>query len=86
MSRPPQLVKAACRDADGNIYTGKRHPLIIQEHPGLFKGFGRDAQGFVDENGCYYTRQEAKTYAINIGQISEADMINPTVLTSEDLW
>lgn len=82
----PKLVHAACRDAEGNVYTGRRHPFIMQEHPGLFKGLGPDAQGFVDEHGYYHTREEAKAYAIEIGQITEDDLINPAVLTSEDLW
>ncbi len=44
-----------------------------------------DDQGFLDDTGKYYTRQEAEVIARQCNQIKNGEIIGG-VLTSEDLW
>ncbi len=71
---------------DGKIYTGKRHHRIIANVRtyGLKRGaFKKGCQGFVDEEGNFYTRKAARVHAFNCRQI---ETIIAKTLTSEDLW
>lgn len=45
---------------------------------------GHEGQGFYDAKGKYYDREEARKYAIEIGQCTNPE--HPTELFSEDLW
>jgi hypothetical protein len=74
------LINSAIKVND-KIYTGRRHSHIIQSDYNV--DFKQGIQGFVDENGKFYTRDEAKTYAFEIGQITKTIS---EILTSEDLW
>lgn len=80
------IVRAAIQYGDDNrIETGRRHSHIF----GLMASKGIDCpfdavQGFVDENGKFYTRTEAMDHAKECGQIFKDDY--RSVLYSEDLW
>lgn len=83
-----QLVAAAIKTPNGMIYTGRRHYNIFNEAAQdtiLSQELRKGTQGFIDEEGNFYNREEAKAHAIAIGQIQEENMISST-LTSEDLW
>jgi hypothetical protein len=75
------LVQAAIKK-DGQVYTGRRHCYIIQQYgKKVFDG----EQGFVDKNGNFYDRYDAKKYAIECGQVDEKKLISETLI-SADLW
>lgn len=89
----PWLVKAAIRMEDGTVHTGCRHCNIFYDiakaHPGdeeMRLAANRAEQGFVDEDGTFYGRPAALTWAIYIGQIPSERCLIGSVLTSEDLW
>ena len=46
----------------------------------------RDQQGFWTDDNRFVMRPAALTVAIRNGQITEDQLINKGVLTSEDLW
>ncbi len=80
------MLVAAAIKLDGNIYTGIRHCNILglAENYGLgFGGLKRGIQGFVDDDGNFYDREEAKYYAMECGQIS---ILHRGQLLSEKLW
>lgn len=74
------ITEAAIKTVEGKIYTGMRHCYIISENINVSMKLG--IQGFVDESGKFYTRQEAAVHAFECKQIT-----NPKYyLISEDLW
>jgi hypothetical protein len=74
------LVISAIKNKDGKIFIGKRHCHCFAS--GAEK---RGVQGFLTDDCTFLNREEAKAYAISIGQVVESDMISYD-LTSEDLW
>jgi len=89
----PRLVQAAILYEDGTIITGCRHHncfATAREQDDSEENrirTNRAEQGFVDEDGRFYGRPAALSWAIYIGQIpSERCLISRSVLTSEDLW
>lgn len=67
------------------IYLGKRHGVIMQR---IWKELGeikieQDMQGFVDEKGTFYSREEAAAHALAAKQITK---IPKRTFMSEDLW
>lgn len=79
------IVLAACKRY-GVVYTGKRHAQIIKDMVDIHKctpPIRQDEQGFVDEDGRFYTRLQAEEIAIETGQIPK-DFRG--VLLSEHLW
>lgn len=67
------------------IHTGRRHCNII--HGLAIKGFKipiKGEQGFIDNNGNFWTRKEAAKIALNNGQIKELNW--PPLLYTEDLY
>jgi hypothetical protein len=73
------IVKAALRDRDGNVHTGKRHIEIYKRVPNLLdsceEGFVTDCEEFLD-------RKQAAAHAYRCKQtyyLKES-------LSSEDLW
>lgn len=79
-----KIVKAAIRQGEF-VYTGWRHAAILMD----MKDAGcsspsYDDQGFVDQEGHFYRRSPAGTIVRMNEQVKE--FINPSVLTSEDLW
>lgn len=79
---------------NGQILTGKRHHNIFQKA----KADGidrldaiRGEQGFVDENGKFYNREDAAKHAIECGQVKEGEAVaihifDGKTLYSEDLY
>jgi len=83
----PRLVAAAvCRN--GEVVTGRRHGDCMREavlaHSWAKPVLGEET-GFVDENGIYYSREDALVIAIDAGQVKLEDL-RSGVLYSEDLW
>lgn len=71
------------------VFTGVRHGHIIRDMVAV--GFITDIkkdyvhsheQGFIDENGDYWNREESRQIAIHAGQIKP----DHGTLYSEDLW
>lgn len=68
----------------GKLYVGYEK----DRHDALYRRFGQDLfvgpheQGFVDENGIFYTRSEAAHHAFMCGQVDN----DYGSLISEDLW
>jgi hypothetical protein len=81
---PRLVLSAVCRD--GEIITAIRHAECI--HTAIRKGWlppvRSTEQGFVDNNGVYYSRKDAIEVAIASGQIPES--FKKHTLSSEDLW
>ena len=79
------IVKVALLLEDGRLFIGAKG----RRHDNLYKHNGEDffagiqnIQGFVDEQGKFYTRKEAAIHAFECGQVKEKwDSI-----VSEDLW
>jgi len=86
-TKPTRLVASALL-VDGYIWTGKRHfQLIRQVRADTKKKVVRDHQGFWTDDGRFVSRKAGLAIAISEGQIEgKQDLINPAVLTSEDLW
>lgn len=85
MSKTPRLVASAvCRD--GEVITALRHAECIRK--AILRGWTppvrSSEQGFVDDGGNYYSREDAKAVAIASGQLPEA--LRKHILTSEYLW
>jgi hypothetical protein len=66
------------------IFTGRRHADIIASAMGGF--FKNCKQGFVDENGKFYNRQEAAKHALACKQIDKLHYGTSGDLFSEDLY
>lgn len=74
------IISAAIKDKNGTVYTGRRHHEIFRTMPReMIKGH---TQGFVTDDGKFFTREEAAEIAFICGQTDK--IFNP--LTSEDLW
>lgn len=80
------IVQAAIRYPDGSVYTGKRHYRAIMnaKKSGKHKRNDPFEQGFVTENGHFFTREEAKDHAYRTGQLNPKH--HTGTLYSEDLW
>lgn len=78
-----RITYAAIRYPDGEIATARRHYQIIYLQ-GILGRFSRDCeQGFLDSEGNFLTREQAKEVALESGQISPD---HQGTLFSEDLW
>lgn len=87
-----KLVGVAIRDTEDRIWSlpaPLRH-MHVQEvmrmHGAVQKPDNHWNQGFIDEDGKYLTRKQAMVNAEIHNQIKGGKLINPAVLTSEDLW
>ena len=88
----PELTHVACKDTEGRIWSLPR-PLRHHHVLGVMHSFNAKcaednhfSQGFLDKNGRYLSRKSAMTNAKLNNQIKNGQLINPAVLTSEDLW
>jgi hypothetical protein len=85
-----KIVGVAVKDTEGNVHSlpkPNRHCDVIQymgEEKQARFAFGDHNQGFVDEDGNFLSRQEARKIALKNGQCEET--IRPDRLYSEDLW
>jgi hypothetical protein len=79
------LVDAAIKYSDGEVLVASRHWQIItlRSNSTGERTLGDAVQGFVDNSGEFYTREEAKELAVKNGQISSD---HDGDLYSEDLW
>jgi len=64
----------------------RHHNVIwhIVKDLGIKGPLGFEGQGFYDNQGKYYNREEAREYAIKTGQCVSPE--NPRELFSEDIW
>ena len=89
----PRIVCAAIRYEDGFLLIGARHFDLIM-HATLAKIKAEDStwayqnavQGFIDQFGKFYTREEAYIVAKEMGQYNPWGSHHPGVLYSEDLY
>lgn len=84
----PRIVCAANRDASGHIVCGARHfdgimHMQIQKMTSYTEPW---EQGFIDQHGRFYTRQEAWTVAHNNNQIIRQEAHTIGTLYSENLY
>lgn len=73
----------------GEIYSlpkPNRHNDLIYSKPSSFIK-GSFEQGFIDEDGRFYTRKQAAYHVWKVGQslTLRGDYV-PSILTSEDVW
>ena len=73
------------------VITGWRHSYIFDSlaTAGIYASTDKTEQGFVDEEGKFYTREEAYEHAVACGQIEDERGFGETYavrLVSEDLW
>lgn len=80
-----KLVESAIQVNGDKVYTGKRHADAIKKIFFDLKELPEDRiEGFVDNEGTFYSRKDAKEVAIAAGQISpEANFYR---LLSDHLW
>lgn len=90
---PPRIVCAAVRYPDGKMLVGPRHldyVMLLQFQALKIQFEEKDAtMGFVDQDGKFYTRQEAWKLAEANGQILyriPADQQHGGTLFSENLY
>jgi len=77
------MIIAAAIKFRGLIFTGYRHDKIYTSFPMGFFGTSEDhVQGFLDNRGHFYNRNEAANEALFSKQIDEPT----TGLMSEELW
>lgn len=79
------IERVAIKMEDGRLYVGKpkeRHHHLLNNKDRPIGVLKLGEQGFVDENGKFYNRQEAAKHAFDCKQIS----IEKSTLFSEDLW
>lgn len=83
---PARIVCAAIRTTDGKIlaaprhYDATMHALIAVMEPTIaesFKHLHGDDEGFIDQHGQYYTRDQAYIIADLNGQIRHPDACTP---------
>jgi len=79
-------IKEAAIRQDGQIYTGKRHNLIMDEMRANSISLQKNIfeQGFITELGEFVDRQTAAKIALESDQIKK--LISPPNLYSEDLY
>ena len=88
MDKTRKITEAAGKMPDGTIFVAPRpgrHDVVVQMilaagHPHAHNA----VQGFVDDEGTFYTRTEALALVRETGQLKR-NIIGST-LTSEDLW
>jgi len=82
-----KLVASALRLQNGRIFTGKRHPdartKAYESNVDRLEVIKAE-QGFVSEDGSFFTREAALEMLLETKQIT-LPLIG-SVLTSEDLW
>lgn len=84
-----RIVCAACRWPDGHIILGIRHFSPDMHLSAALQGYSpKDCreQGFVDQYGEYYNRQDAFKIALKNGQYRPYEPYNFGTLYSEDLY
>jgi hypothetical protein len=82
------MITLAAIKKDGVVYVGakgERHNHIICDKSRPFGFMKNGIQGFVDESGKFYNRQEAAYHAFENGQLKN-DKVCPKIILSEDLW
>lgn len=77
------ISQSAIKYPDGSVETGRRHHQIIYLQAQLGIHSVGAEQGFVDSEGNFLTRAEAKVVALKSGQIKPD---HEGVLYSEDIW
>lgn len=89
----PRIVCAAIRSRKGHIITSARHYdtnmhrlISLMKDPEDFHHMYADNQGFVDQHGNYYTREEAWEIAEKNGQIIRDIPASKGKLYSENLY
>jgi hypothetical protein len=83
-------IKEAAILYDGLVYPGKRHWIILDALTKHKEGelpitIREEEQGFVDEAGRFFTREEAAKIALELGQIKRLKF-QKEKLFSEDLY
>ena len=93
MLSKPRIVCAAIRAEDGSLIVGIRHyspdmyaQINVREDGSWFKHRSGDDQGFVDQHGKYYTREEAWHIASKNNQLNRLLPGEEGVLYSENLY
>lgn len=85
-TRPTRLVASAVL-VNGYVWVGKRHSTLIQQVAEDTDGYVRqDQQGFWTDDNRFVMRKAGMAVALQHGQVKREDLINKSVLTSEDLW
>lgn len=92
----PRIVCSAVRHPKGHIVLGIRHfdshmhaaiTSLQASQPSVFAGHHRWEQGFVDQYGTFYDREQAFKLATERGQIqAKTGNSTSTELFSEDLY
>ncbi len=95
----PWIVCAAIRHGDGRMLLGARHwdlPMhsavkamddVDMRASGPWNGWESAEQGFVDQHGTFYTREQAWIIALANGQLDpKYAMDSKTILISEDIY
>lgn len=85
------IVCAAIKDCNGTIVCGARHfDMIMQSLIGKLESFNLNnvEQGFIDQFGIFYNREDALKIATDAGQVNTRRIkTNPIdELFSEDLY
>ena len=67
------MIVAAAIRKDGVVYTGHRHPNILQDadtvHGLGFGGLKNGEQGFVTDTGEFLDRKQARQHFLDCGQV-----------------
>lgn len=84
-----KVVAAAIKDKEGNVHSlpaPARHHNIINHmsEKNIRPGSRARDQGFIDEDGNFLDREEARLLVIKTGQCPKPD--HSRELFSEDLW
>jgi hypothetical protein len=80
-----KILVSAIKYPWGEIVTGRRHHHIIKAmHDRGLKTTQDCVQGFLDDEGLFYTRAQAKKLAMENGQLTSDTEYD--ALYSEDLW
>lgn len=71
-----------------HVFIGRRHgeAIHVAVTAGVPKPVTREMQGFVDEEGNFYTRKEARDHAVCSQQIRYQEDRDGKGLVSEELW
>lgn len=92
ISEGTRIVAAALQHKDGRVVVGVRHYDelmigVLKQLPDFMTAGWRAAdQGFVDNHGVYWTREDAWIIAEAAGQIIVSEGTRRGVLHSEDVW
>ena len=63
-----------------------RHHNVIKTMHDNGESAKSGIQGFVTDTGAFLNREQARSYALAIGQVSEKKLNHQRELFSEDLW